>query len=99
MRIRRDEQKDRKQVILHVKGEFNFTMVQEIRDAYADLTDQEVIVDLREATYMDSAGLGILLNMQDYLNKSDGSIRLINCPNAIKRVLFIAKFEKKFKIE
>ncbi|WP_240474060.1 STAS domain-containing protein [Salinivibrio socompensis] len=57
------------------------------------------MVDLREATYMDSAGLGILLNMQDYLKKPDGEIMLINCPDAIKRVLFIAKFEKKFRIE
>jgi len=46
MRIRREDQGDGKQVILHVKGEFNFTLVQEIREAYADLKSQEVVVDL-----------------------------------------------------
>ncbi|OOE76438.1 STAS domain-containing protein [Salinivibrio sp. ML290] len=99
MNIKRDISSDGKQAILHVKGEFNFALVQEVRNAYVDLKGKDVIVDLREATYMDSAGLGILLNMQDYLDKPNGAIKLVNCSDAIKRVLLIAKFEKKFHIE
>lgn len=99
MSIKREISSDGKQAVLHIKGEFNFALVQEVREAYTDLKGKDITIDLREATYMDSAGLGILLNMQDYLEKPDGAIKLVNCSDAIKRVLLIAKFEKKFRIE
>nr|WP_269808901.1 hypothetical protein [Enterovibrio nigricans] len=37
--------------------------------------------------------------MQTFLNKNEGDVRLINTMPQIKRVLVIARFEKKFLIE
>ncbi|MBV7297845.1 STAS domain-containing protein [Enterovibrio paralichthyis] len=99
MAISREEKNDGNTVVIHVNGQFDFSVVQEFRDAYQDLQGKEIIVDFRGTEYIDSAGLGMLLNMLTFLNKKEGDIRLINTMPQIKRVLIIARFEKKFIIE
>lgn len=99
MAISREEKSDGKEVVIHVNGQFDFSVVQEFRDAYQDCHGKEIVVDFRGAEYIDSAGLGMLLNMQSFLNKKERDIRLINTMPQIKRVLVIARFEKKFVIE
>lgn len=99
MAISREEKSDSKTVVIHINGQFDFSVVQEFRDAYQDLQGKDIVVDFRGTEYIDSAGLGMLLNMLTYLNKKEGDIRLINTMPQIKRVLIIARFEKKFVIE
>ncbi|KXF80122.1 STAS domain-containing protein [Enterovibrio coralii] len=99
MAISREDRNDGKSVVIHVNGQFDFSVVQEFRDAYQDCKGKDIVVDFRGTEYIDSAGLGMLLNMQTFLNKSEGDIRLINTMPQIKRVLVIARFEKKFMIE
>lgn len=99
MAISREEKNDGKEVVIHVNGQFDFSVVQEFRDAYQDCQGKDIVVDFRGTEYIDSAGLGMLLNMQSFLNKKEGDIRLTNTMPQIKRVLVIARFEKKFIIE
>ncbi|SKA45518.1 STAS domain-containing protein [Enterovibrio nigricans] len=99
MAISREMKNDGKSVVIHVNGQFDFSVVQEFRDAYQDCQGKDMVVDFRGTEYIDSAGLGMLLNMQTFLNKNEGDVRLINTMPQIKRVLVIARFEKKFLIE
>ncbi len=85
--------------VIHVDGQFDFSVVRDFREAYQDLGGKEITIDLRNTDYLDSAALGMLLNMQSYLEKPDGTIRIVNAMPQIKRVLVIARFEKKFLIE
>jgi anti-anti-sigma regulatory factor len=48
---------------------------------------------------MDSSALGMLLNMKKYLNKQDREIRITNCGPTLKKILLIARFDKKFAID
>ncbi|MCR8923963.1 STAS domain-containing protein [Dasania sp. GY-MA-18] len=78
---------------------FNFDSVEQFREAYTDKNAETYIVDFRATEYMDSSGLGMLLNMRRYLTeKNISTIKLINCRPQIKKVLIISRFESKFII-
>ena len=84
---------------IFVQGTFGFNVIHEFKRCYADKKDYQFTIDFRSVDYMDSAGLGILLNMQNYLQQTDGAIRLINTLPQVRKVLTISRFDKKFKIE
>ncbi len=87
---------------IHVSELFSFSLLDEFRRAYQDeraRQAKEVIVDLRNTHAMDSSALGMLLNMQQHLNKNDGDIRIINARPDVKKILLIARFDKKFQVE
>lgn len=83
---------------ISIVGRFDFEMVQEFRNAYADKDASSYIIDMRGTEHMDSSALGMLLNMRKSLG--DGAnISIINCRPQIKKILTISRFDKKFKIE
>lgn len=81
-----------------IVGRFDFEMVQEFRNAYADKSAASYVIDMRSTEHMDSSALGMLLNMRKSLGDS-ASISIINCRPQIKKILTISRFDKKFKIE
>ncbi|MCC5855362.1 MAG: STAS domain-containing protein [Idiomarina sp.] len=92
---------DRQQFIIRVKGKFDFSMVQEFRQSYSELGDEPVtvVVDFRETEYIDSAALGMLLNMRKSLSGNPRTIQLINCRPEIRKILDISRFDKLFQID
>lgn len=86
-------------VTLAIEGAFGFNLVKEFRDAYSGHLNSQFILDLRKVDYIDSAGLGMLLNMQKYLNCADGQIKIINTLPQVRKILLISRFDKKFQIE
>ena len=92
---------DGKELIISIKGKFDFSLVQEFRQAYSDVGDQQptVFIDLRETEYLDSSALGMLLNMRQALGQSVKSIQIINCRPAVRRIFAISPFHKLFVIE
>ncbi|NTS77432.1 STAS domain-containing protein [Catenovulum sp. SM1970] len=92
---------DGKNFTIQIKGKFDFNLVQEFRNAYADIGEQtpKIVIDLRETEYMDSSALGMLLNMQKNLGTRVESIRIANCRPQIKKILQISRFDKKFDID
>ena len=92
---------DNSVLTISVKGVFNFTLLNEFRQAYTDndIASADVIVDLGNATSLDSSALGMLLSMQEYLGKPDGKIKIVNCNESVMKVFNITRFDKKFNIE
>ncbi|WP_194436977.1 STAS domain-containing protein [Vibrio fluminensis] len=99
MSVRAEIDTAAKRVVIFVKGPFGFNLIQDFKRCYADKRDFNFVIDLRMVDYIDSAGLGILINMQNYLEKSDGQIRLTNTLPQVRKVLAISRFDKKFSIE
>ncbi|CAM3164987.1 MULTISPECIES: STAS domain-containing protein [Vibrio] len=88
-----------KQVTISIEGAFGFNLVQEFRRCYSDKKDFRFTIDLRKVDYIDSAGLGMLLNMHNYLEQEDGMIRITNTLPQVRKILTISRFDKKFLIE
>lgn len=100
MGVSREFSTDQKQLVIAIKGKFDFSLVQEFRQAYSHIgeTQPTVIIDLRETEYLDSSALGMLLNMRKSLGSSVRGIQLINARPEVKRILDISRFDKMFTI-
>ncbi|WP_317931037.1 STAS domain-containing protein [Halioxenophilus sp. WMMB6] len=84
-------------VTITLGNSFDFDSVVEFREAYVSNPGAEYQVDFRNTEYMESSGLGMLLNMLRHTG--DGSIiRLINCRPHILKILQISNFQQKFEI-
>ncbi len=101
MSLHRQYANEGKELIIAIKGKFDFGLVHEFRQAYGDVGDQQptVIIDLRETEYIDSSALGMLLNMRKSLGNAVKGIRIINCRAEVRNILDISRFDKLFVIE
>ncbi|TWR91978.1 STAS domain-containing protein [Pseudomonas saxonica] len=91
---------DGSKLTIAIKGRFDFAKHQEFRDAYEKLQPkpQSIVVDLKEATYLDSSALGMLLMLRDYAGGDDSDIRVINSNSVVCKTLEISNFNKLFDI-
>lgn len=91
---------DGSKLTIAIKGRFDFAKHQEFRDAYETLQPkpQSIVVDLKEATYLDSSALGMLLMLRDYAGGDDSDIRVINSSSDVSKTLEISNFNKLFDI-
>ena len=86
---------------IDVSGVFNYDCIADFRAAYAAVepAPSQVIVDMRQVETIDSAALGMLLNMQRTLELDREHIRIINAPADVRRIFDITHFDQKFRIE
>lgn len=97
MAVETDFSQDGKQLTIKVKGRFDFGKHQEFRDAYERRQPDSVIVDLKEATYLDSSALGMLLLLRDHVG-GEPDIRVVHASPDVRKILAISNFDKLFDI-
>lgn len=92
---------DGKELIICIKGRFDYSTQQDFRHAYEDAPESldAYVVDLRETTYLDSSALGMLLLLRDHLGGEGRRIRIVNCNSDVKKILDISNFEQLFLIQ
>lgn len=91
---------DKKTLTINIKGNFDFNLHKEFRDAYSELQApvKECIVDLAGAEYMDSSALGMLLILKDHASSVGAEVKLANCRADIRGILAVANFDEMFEI-
>ena len=77
---------------------FDFDSVEDFREAYSGADAKSYVIDFRNTEYMDSSGLGMLLNMRRSTGDGETPIKLVNCRPQVKKVLLISRFETRFDI-
>lgn len=100
MAIQTRRSEDGRTLTIKIEGRFDFSTHQAFRDAY-EHGDQEVmdyVIDMCDATYLDSSALGMLLLLRDYAGGDAARIRIENCNNDVRRILTISNFEQLFAI-
>jgi len=88
-----------KTLLITISGDFNFDVNASFRETYRNISPAEiskVSVNLKDAAYMDSSALGMLLLLAEHFE--DIQISLDQCPDYIQSVLQIANFDQKFSI-
>lgn len=91
--------KQSERVTLSVVGEFTFGMNREFREAYkANAGAAGFVIDLSQSTYMDSAGLGMLVQLRDFAGGNKASVSITGANETIHNILQVAKFNKLFEI-
>lgn len=99
MPIKKSLEDSGRRAVIAVTGRFDFALHAAFREAYRDLaTGCEVIVDLGEATYMDSSALGMLLLLRDHVGRDTAKVTIRRARDDVRRVLEIANFQMLFKL-
>lgn len=91
---------DGNQLTIAIKGRFDFAKHQDFRAAYEknDPIPESIIVDLKEATYIDSSALGMLLLLRDHAGGDEAEIQVVNSSSDVRKTLAISNFDKLFDI-
>jgi anti-sigma B factor antagonist len=102
MEIHVDRNEDEETLTLSGRGEIDYATMGTLSQALDDALEDDlhaVVVDLQEVTYMDSLGLGVLVNAHKRLTASGRSLILrIAHPELIK-LLRITGLDQLFAIE
>jgi HptB-dependent secretion and biofilm anti anti-sigma factor len=86
-------------MVIKVKGRFDFSCHSAFREAYSNARESaDFVVDMGEASYMDSAALGMLLLLREHAQQNGGRVTITNCRGHTYDVLQIANFHRLFKI-
>ncbi|MEB0206753.1 STAS domain-containing protein [Pseudomonas sp. CCC3.1] len=91
---------DGKKLTIAIKGRFDFGTHQAFREAYekSEKKPDSIVVDLKEATYLDSSALGMLLLLRDHAGGDNSDVRVVNSNADVRKVLAISNFDKLFDI-
>lgn len=91
---------DGSELTITIQGRFDFSAHQDFRRSYESLDKpaKSYSVDLREATYLDSSALGMLLLLRDFAGGDAASVKIVNCNPDVKKILSISNFEQLFTI-
>ena len=91
---------DGKELTIKIKGRFDFSTHQEFRNAYEQAPSEMscYVIDLKDATYLDSSALGMLLLLRDHAGGDSSHVKIINCNPDVKKILTISNFEQLFTI-
>jgi len=88
-------------VILDISGEIDLYNAPEIKDIVNKLIEQKkynVIINLKEVTYIDSSGIGALISSLSNLKKYQGGLKIINVFASVKKVFELTKLTSFFEI-
>ncbi len=83
-----------KLVEILIRERLDFSMYKEFRQAYRYVTDKRTrfVVDFKDASFIDSAGIGMLLLLRQHARSVDGSLQVVNTTGAVRRVLEMIHF-------
>lgn len=83
-----------------VRGRFDFSMLAEFKKSYESIAPKpsKYIIDLKEAEYLDSSALGMLLSLRDHAGGDNSDIQVNNCNPDVKKILIITKLDELFSI-
>ena len=91
---------DGNELTITIKGRFDFGKHLAFRQAYERQhpKPRRVVVDLKEATYLDSSALGMLLLLRDHVGGDDAEVQVVNTSPDVRKILAIPNFDKLFDI-
>jgi anti-anti-sigma factor len=93
-------QDDGRKLVISIKGRFDFGAHQQFRDAYEKVFPKPKTyeIDLKEATYLDSSALGMLLLLRDHAGGESAQVHITHSSTDVRKILAISNFDKLFSI-
>ena len=92
---------DNKTLTITIQGRFDFSSLQLFKDTYENHHNifQTYYIDLKEADYLDSSALGMLLALREYAGGESAKIIIQNANPDVKKILRITKLDDLFTVE
>ena len=78
-------------IVVRCRGGLDFAYADGLRDAFAGITERDVVVDLRRLTFVDSTGLSALLSARRALLDVGGTVSIRGASGLVRRVFEAAE--------
>jgi len=100
MTISSELDQDAQMLTIAVHGRFDFSAHKDFRESYEELENppSRYAIDMREAVYIDSSALGMLLLLRDHAGGDSAEVEIMNCNPDVKKILTISNFDQLFTI-
>lgn len=88
-------------VILDISGEIDLYNAPEIKEIINKMIEQKkynVVINLKNVTYIDSSGIGALISSLSNLKKYQGGLKIINVFASVRKVFELTKLTSFFDI-
>ncbi|GAB4312172.1 MAG: STAS domain-containing protein [Candidatus Sumerlaeia bacterium] len=88
-------------MVISIYGELNATNCDQLRETVLQLSEKninKITIDLRQTTFVDSTGLGVLVGLHATLKKRKGHLLLANPQPSVKSTLDITRLSALFGI-
>ncbi len=83
-----------------IDGRFDYNVHTDFKDSYRNLSPEiRYVIELSQATYIDSSALGMLLLLREYAGENDADIRLLNCSPDLRKIFSVSNMDKIFVME
>jgi anti-anti-sigma factor len=86
------------ELTIDVVGRFDFSVANEFRNSYRHLGKKDkYIINLAQVEYIDSAAIGMLLLLREFVEEDSKSrVAINNCSPEVRKVLCLAHMDKLF---
>jgi HptB-dependent secretion and biofilm anti anti-sigma factor len=92
---------DHKTLTIHIEGRFDASALDDFRYCYERVSlgmPDTYVIDLKNAVYLDSSALGMLLVLRDFAGGGNAQIVIANCSPEVRKIFSISSFEQLFRI-
>jgi anti-anti-sigma factor len=86
------------EIVLHLSGPLILDNLFSFQRTWREQTASSITVDLSEVPYVDSSGIGSLVNMHVSRQKAGGSLQLFGVSERVMTALAVTKVDKIFSI-
>lgn len=89
-------------IVVGLTGELTFTDNGKFRNLLEDIKEKKpdsCVIDLADLTFMDSAGLGMLILLKDLADDINCSLSLRGPKGQVEKILRISRFQEEIPIE
>jgi len=87
--------------IIAPKGDLDYFSSKELREViFSHIQDKtkNIVIDLKDVPFIDSAGMGLLITASKELTKINGSIGLLNPSKEVLDLMILATLDKVIRI-
>ena len=88
-------------LVVHLDGKLNMVYAPRLRDlinSHVDAGDTRISIDLTKVDFIDSSGLGALINALKVLRQAGGDLRIAAPTEQVKLVLGLTNLDRILKI-
>lgn len=100
MKLLKHKSDDGRVVTIYMPEKFNFQMHAEFKEMYQEeKQSNSVVLDMNKTQYMDSAALGMMLQLKEFADSQNSKVSIANANKNIMQIMQIAHFDKLFTIK
>lgn len=85
---------DKKNNLVKIKGEIDLNNSKTLKKEIQNIDSNNIVLDFSDVSYLDSAGIGVLISIHKDLQSKSGSLEIINLDKKMKELFDMVGLSK-----